>query len=81
MEYEIKQRKSDGCWCIYSAKFNIVIAEFVFGIPQVTIDELERRLTSRSNRATEVCVCQPMGNDIINVNPLCPIHGIKPPPA
>jgi hypothetical protein len=38
-------------------------------------------LTSSSSRAAGACVCQPMGNDIISVNPLCPAHGMKPPPA
>jgi hypothetical protein len=37
--------------------------------------------SSSSSRAAGACVCQPMGNDIISVNPLCPAHGMKPPPA
>ncbi len=70
MGYEIKQREFDGRWCIYSSKFNIVIAEFVDGIPQVTIDEIRRHLTSRSSRAADACV--ECGTTIGNHPPYCP---------
>lgn len=37
-------------------------------------------LTSRSSKSG-TCVCHPMGNNIIKVNPLCSEHGVKPPPV
>ena len=80
MGYEIKQRKFDGRWCIYSSKFNIVIAEFVDGIPQVTIDEICRHLTSRSSRAATACA---ESKSCLNAKAGCSIPCLwhKPPPA
>lgn len=67
MKYEIRQRHFDKRWCIYSTKYNIVLAEFVDGVPKVNIDEIAHHLTNQSSGRDISCAScgEPIIGDII----------------